>query len=360
MDLAKKLLVEALQKKPRLEPALNALGLVYAYQRDFINASTTLNRLIQISPKFYDAYNLLGTVYTELGNYELAKEKLLVAANAEEYLTPENAFVNLAVLEIKFEKYDSALRYVEKGMLLNRRFAPLYNLNGLALENLGKLAEASENYEKAIGLVTSPDPGYLINSARVLSRLGDKKKALDKLELALGKSQDPDIVNGVTTNTAPISVFDELIPLPDGTSYNAYLVRGADKTALIDTVDPSKTGDLLENLQEAGVARIDYIVSQHAEQDHSGSVGAILEIFPQAVVVTNEKCKAMLMELLEIPEKKFQTVEDGHTLDLGGKTLEFIFAPWVHWPETMSTYWTRRSSFVLRLFGSHLATRSCL
>ena len=87
-------------------------------------------------------------------------------------------------------------------------------------------------------------------------------------------------------------LFDELIPLPEGTTYNAYLVRGAEKVALIDTVDPSKTGELLENLQEAGVTRIDYIVSQHAEQDHSGSIGTILEIYPQAVVVTNEKCKA--------------------------------------------------------------------
>ncbi|MBE0664755.1 MAG: FprA family A-type flavoprotein [Candidatus Aminicenantes bacterium] len=151
-------------------------------------------------------------------------------------------------------------------------------------------------------------------------------------------------------------LFDELIPLPDGTSYNAYLVRGAEKTALIDTVDPSKTGDLLENLQEAGVTRIDYIVSQHAEQDHSGSIGAILEIFPQAVVVTNEKCKAMLMDLLQIPENKFQTVGDGQTLDLGGKTLEFIFAPWVHWPETMLTYLREdKILFSCDFMGSHLA-----
>ena len=151
-------------------------------------------------------------------------------------------------------------------------------------------------------------------------------------------------------------LFDELIPLPDGTSYNAYLVRGAEKTALIDTVDPSKTGDLLENLQEAGVTRIDYIVSQHAEQDHSGSIGAILEIFPQAVVVANEKCKAMLMDLLQIPENKFQTVSDGQTLDLGGKTLEFIFAPWVHWPETMLTYLREdKILFSCDFLGSHLA-----
>ncbi|MBU4404678.1 MAG: FprA family A-type flavoprotein [Candidatus Aminicenantes bacterium] len=151
-------------------------------------------------------------------------------------------------------------------------------------------------------------------------------------------------------------LFDELIPLPEGTSYNAYLVRGGEKTALIDTVDPDKTGDLLENLQEAGVTRIDYIVSQHAEQDHSGSIGAILEIFPQAVVVTNEKCKAMLMDLLQIPENKFQTVGDGQTLDLGGKTLEFIFAPWVHWPETMLTYLREdKILFSCDFLGSHLA-----
>jgi tetratricopeptide (TPR) repeat protein len=190
LDLAEKSLLESLQKNPRLEPALNALGLVYVYRRDFAKAIDTLNRLIQISPQFYDAYNLLGTVYTEMGNYQQAKEKLLAAANAEVYLTPENAFANLAVLEIKFGKFDAALRYAEKGLLLNRRFAPLYNLKGMALENLNKPVEALENYEKALALLTIPDPGYLVNSARLLSRLGNKKKALDNLELALGKARD--------------------------------------------------------------------------------------------------------------------------------------------------------------------------
>jgi flavorubredoxin len=150
-------------------------------------------------------------------------------------------------------------------------------------------------------------------------------------------------------------LFDELIPLPDGTSYNSYLVRGGDKIALIDTVDPGKTGELLENLQEAGVAHIDYVVSQHAEQDHSGSIPEILEIFPQAVVVTNEKCKGMLMDLLHIPESKFQTVVDGEKLELGGKSLEFIFAPWVHWPETMLTYLREdKILFSCDFLGAHL------
>jgi len=151
-------------------------------------------------------------------------------------------------------------------------------------------------------------------------------------------------------------LFDELIPLPDGTSYNSYLVRGKEKTALIDAVDPTKTGELLENLQEAGVTRIDYIVSHHAEQDHSGAIPEVLEVFPQAKVVANEKCKAMLMDLLLIPEGRFLTVADGQTLDLGGKTLEFILAPWVHWPETMLTY--LREDMVLfscDFLGAHLA-----
>jgi Tfp pilus assembly protein PilF len=190
LDQADIFLHKALQKKPQLVPALHALALVYVYRRDFPKAIETLNRLVLASPKFYDAYNLLGTIYTEQGNYQLAKEKLLLAANAEEYLTPENAFANLAVLEIKFAKYDAALRYAEKGLFLNRRFAPLYNLKGLALENMSEFAQAQENYDKALSLLGHPEPAYLINSARVAARLGDKQKALNSLELAMGNTQD--------------------------------------------------------------------------------------------------------------------------------------------------------------------------
>jgi Tfp pilus assembly protein PilF len=190
LDLAEKSLQAALKKNPQLVPALNALALVYVYRRDFTQAIATLDRLLQVNPKFYDAYNLLGTIFTEQGNYEQAKEKLLIAANSEEYLTPENAFANLAVLEIQFKKYESGLRYAEKGLLMNKRFAPLHNLKGLALENLNRLDEAALSYDKALLLVVSPDPVYLINSARVAARLGDKKKALDQLELAMGKTQN--------------------------------------------------------------------------------------------------------------------------------------------------------------------------
>ncbi|MEM2988802.1 MAG: FprA family A-type flavoprotein [Candidatus Bathyarchaeia archaeon] len=152
-------------------------------------------------------------------------------------------------------------------------------------------------------------------------------------------------------------LFDELIPLPDGTSYNAYLVRGSERTALIDAVDPTKAHELIDNLEGLGVKEIDFVISNHAEQDHSGAIPDVLRAFPNAKVVTNPKCKEMLMHLLLIPEDRFITVEDGGEISLGDRTLRFIYAPWVHWPETMLTYLVEEGIlFTCDLFGSHLAT----
>ncbi len=154
-------------------------------------------------------------------------------------------------------------------------------------------------------------------------------------------------------------LFDELIPLPDGTSYNAYLIKGSEKTALLDTVDPTKTAILIDNLIKSGVGKIDYVVSHHAEQDHSGSIPEILLLYPDAKVVTNAKCRDMLIDLLHIDEGRFITIEDGQTLSLGDKTLQFVFIPWVHWPETMGTYLKEdKIFFPCDFFGSHLATSS--
>ena len=152
-------------------------------------------------------------------------------------------------------------------------------------------------------------------------------------------------------------LFDELIPLPDGTSYNSYLIKGSEKTALIDTVDPTMTDVLIRNLIGLEVGGIDYVVANHAEQDHSGSLPKILDLYPGAKVVCTPKCKDLLMDLLLIPEDKFITVADGETLSLGNKTLEFIHAPWVHWPETMLTYLREdHVIFTCDFLGSHLAT----
>jgi flavorubredoxin len=150
-------------------------------------------------------------------------------------------------------------------------------------------------------------------------------------------------------------LFDSLIPLPDGTSYNAYLVEGSEKTALMDTVDPSKVDVLLSQLQ--GVAQVDYVVAHHAEQDHSGSIPQVLARYENAKVVATPKAKEMLIDLLSIPADRFLTVEDGQTLSLGDKTLEFVYTPWVHWPETMVTWLPQdRILFTCDFFGSHLAT----
>jgi len=150
-------------------------------------------------------------------------------------------------------------------------------------------------------------------------------------------------------------LFDSLIPLPDGTSYNSYLVRGANKTALLEAVDPSKLGDLEARL--AGVDRIDYLVANHAEQDHSGGIPYVLARHPEARVVCTPLAKGLLMEHLKVAEDRFLTVADGETLSLGSKTLRFIHVPWVHWPETMSTYLEEdRILFSCDWFGSHLAT----
>jgi len=151
-------------------------------------------------------------------------------------------------------------------------------------------------------------------------------------------------------------LFDELIPLPEGTSYNAYLIKGQKKTALIDTVDPTKEDDLLDNLDDLEIEHLDYIVVNHAEQDHSGAIPLMLELYPKAKIVTNEKCKNILIEHLLVKEDRIITVSDNDTLSLGGKTLRFIFAPWVHWPETMLTYLEEdKILFSCDLFGAHLA-----
>ncbi|NIP25760.1 MAG: MBL fold metallo-hydrolase [Phycisphaerae bacterium] len=154
-------------------------------------------------------------------------------------------------------------------------------------------------------------------------------------------------------------LFDELIPLPDGTSYNAYLVKGSEKTALLDTVDPTTVDVLIENLVEVGIDRIDYVVAHHGEQDHSGSIKDILTLYPDAKVVTNPKCKGMLIDLLDVEDDNFITVDDGQRLSLGDKTLQFVYIPWVHWPETMGTFLQEdKILFPCDFFGSHLATSS--
>ncbi len=150
-------------------------------------------------------------------------------------------------------------------------------------------------------------------------------------------------------------MFDALIPLPQGTSYNAYLVRGTEKTVLLDTVDESMADRLLDEL--AAIPARDYIVCQHAEQDHSGALPQILARYPQAQVLAGPPGRNALIDLLHLPPERITAVKEGETLPLGGRTLRFIWTPWVHWPDTICTFLEEeRVLFSCDFFGSHLAT----
>jgi len=150
-------------------------------------------------------------------------------------------------------------------------------------------------------------------------------------------------------------LFDALIPLPDGTSYNSYLVRGRDKTALIDAVEPATLRVLEASLKD--VPRLDYLVSNHTEQDHSGGIPWVLERYPEAQLLCSQPAKPMLVDHLGLEADKIRTVADGERLDLGGRTLRFIYTPWVHWPETISTYLEEdKILFSCDWFGSHVAS----
>lgn len=138
-------------------------------------------------------------------------------------------------------------------------------------------------------------------------------------------------------------------------------MQGAHKTVLVDTVDQTCTEIMMARLAHVGAKRIDYIISHHAEQDHSGAIPTVLAAHPEAKVLVTEKGKGMLGDLLGIAEDRMHVVKDGERIDLGGLTLEFIHFPWVHWPETMLTWLPeRRMLFTCDLFGSHLATSEML
>lgn len=193
MTMAEQKFKMALKKEPNMVPAINGLGIVYLNRREFDKAALHFRRVINLNAKAYDAYNYLGVIFSETGKYELAKENFLVAANAEKYMTPENAYANLAMLEVKQKKFDAALRYADKGMGKNKNFPLLYNVKGIVFENREEYKKAIFYYEKALSLLTEDDITLLINLGRVQSKVGEKNKALDTLEKALGKALTPEL-----------------------------------------------------------------------------------------------------------------------------------------------------------------------
>lgn len=143
-----------------------------------------------------------------------------------------------------------------------------------------------------------------------------------------------------------------------GSSYNAYLVQGEQKVALIDTVKAPFAEYLKQNVAAlCPLSKIDYLVCNHAEPDHSGSFPAMVAACPQAEVVCNAKCKDALSRHYDTTGWKFRVVKEGETLDLGGRTLQFFDTVMCHWPESMVTYLVEEELlFSMDIFGQHYAT----
>jgi len=152
-------------------------------------------------------------------------------------------------------------------------------------------------------------------------------------------------------------LFDALIPLPYGTSYNAYLIVGSKKTALIDTVNPGFEKELLEKISERiDPAKIDYVIMNHAEPDHANAAKDVLAVAKNAKLVASAKGKEAAMMYFDIPVERIMVVDESSEISLGGKTLKFVDAPWLHWPETIFTYLEEdKILFPCDFFGSHLA-----
>jgi len=165
-----------------------------------------------------------------------------------------------------------------------------------------------------------------------------------------------DTIHWVGSVNPDLRVFDIIMETEWGTSYNAYLVRGEQKTALIETVKSRFADDCLQKIRAVmDPADIDYIIADHTEPDHSGAVKALLAHMPKATVVASRAGIDFLKEIVNEPFASM-TVKTGDSLDLGGRTLEFISAPFLHWPDSMFTWVPEEKAlFSGDVFGCHYA-----
>ncbi|MCL2348444.1 MAG: FprA family A-type flavoprotein, partial [Planctomycetaceae bacterium] len=142
-----------------------------------------------------------------------------------------------------------------------------------------------------------------------------------------------------------------------GATYNSYLIQD-EKTVLIDTVKGPFAHQLLNNIRElTTLDKIDYIVCNHAEPDHSGSLPGIVKALPNATLLCNDKCRNALSGYFDISNWKIKIVSPDTPLKIGSKTLQFLDTPMVHWPESMFTYIPEEKLlFSMDAFGQHLAS----
>ncbi len=140
-------------------------------------------------------------------------------------------------------------------------------------------------------------------------------------------------------NDRRLALFENVYPIPNGVSYNSYLLLD-DKTVLIDTVDRSVEERLFENLEVLlGLRKLDYVIVNHMEPDHAGTLSDLLYRYPETMIVTSAKAKTMIQQFFETDySDRIITVKEGDTFTSGQHDFSFIMAPMVHWPEVMVTY----------------------
>jgi flavorubredoxin len=153
---------------------------------------------------------------------------------------------------------------------------------------------------------------------------------------ALSVSKD---VFWVGVNDAETPLFEGLWNIPEGVSYNSYLVRGSQKTALIDSVHEKKAQEHFEKISQIiDISKLDYLIINHMEQDHTSAVPLLLQKAPNIKVYFTPIAQSIYRKFYQADPPAVLVKGDDMTLSLGDKTLKFIQTPWLHWPETMSTY----------------------
>ena len=158
----------------------------------------------------------------------------------------------------------------------------------------------------------------------------------------------------IGANDRKLSLFEAVYPVPSGISYNSYLLKD-EKTVLFDTADSAVREQFFCNLAyELGDRKLDFVVVQHMEPDHSATLWQLLTLYPDTKVVTSAKALTMMTQFFpELPADRVITVKEGDTLETGKHTLSFIAAPMVHWPEVIMTYdTTDKILFTADAFGT--------
>ncbi len=153
-------------------------------------------------------------------------------------------------------------------------------------------------------------------------------------------------IKNIGVNDRELTLFEGQYEVKKGMAYNSYVILD-EQVVVMDTVDPRATAEWLKNLEEAlGTRKVDYLVIQHMEPDHGGSIMQLVERFPDMKLVGNAKTFQMLQQFFDFnPEERAVTVKEGDTLSVGKHTLQFFMAPMVHWPEVMVTYEQSKNIF---------------